>query len=142
MKKTISHLPLKILFITALATAFLAGCGVKVVDASTKIKDLEFTVVKYENLPKELDEEIQKQKDHAFKMSYRDNNDLYLCVGYGKKDSGGYCIQVLDLYEAKNGIYFSTLLEGTYDKKQDRNVTSYPYIVIKTEYRDLPVIFD
>lgn len=119
----------------------LSGCSVKVVDATKKVKDIDFVVVKEENVPPKLLEEIEKQKAHAFKMTFRDQNDLYVCEGYGKRDSGGYCIQVKEFYEAKNGIYVETLLEGTYEGEKTKAITSYPYIILKTEYRDLPVIF-
>ena len=41
---------------------------------------------------------MTEKKEASFKMTYADSGYLYLCVGYGKQDSGGYSITVDDLY--------------------------------------------
>lgn len=122
----------------------LAGCG-KETDPMEKIKDLEFTVLAEDNIPEELKEVIETKKANAFKVTYQDNGFLYICVGYGEQVSGGYSISVNSLYLTENAIYADTSLlgpdpaEGTELKK---SAPSYPYVVIKTEYVDKPVVFN
>ena len=128
----------------AVALLLLSGCA-KEKDPLQKIKDLEFTVLAEDNIPEELKTVIEEKKDNAFKVTYQDNGFLYICIGYGEQVSGGYSITVNDLYLAENAIYADTTLlgpdpaEGTAVKK---NVPSYPYIVIKTEFVDNPVVFN
>lgn len=126
------------------AAVLLAGCaGEK--DPLEKIKDLEFTVLAEDNIPEELKAIIEEKKTNTFKVTYQDNGFLYICIGYGEQVSGGYSITVNDLYLTSNAIYADTTLlgpdpaEGAAVKK---DTPSYPYIVLKTEYVDKPVIFD
>ena len=107
-----------------------------------KIRDLDFTVVSSECVPKELLAEIEGKKQEPFQLSFRDANYLYICVGYGKQETGGYSISVKDFYLTDSSIALDTTLLGpkeTGNKKIPGY--SYPYIVIKTEYIDAVVIF-
>ena len=106
-----------------------------------KIRDLDFTVVSSECVPKELLTEIEGKKQEPFQLSFRDGNYLYICVGYGKQETGGYSISVKDFYLTDSSIALDTTLFGpkeTGNKKIPGY--SYPYIVIKTEYIDAVVI--
>ena len=107
-----------------------------------KIRDVDYTVMTQENIPEEVLREVDKRKEKEFRMTFRDGEKLDICLGYGEKDRGGYSISVLDLYEAKNGLYVQTeLVVPKEEKPVDRAVPTYPYIVIKTEYQEKPVVF-
>ncbi len=107
-----------------------------------KIRDLEFTVVSTDCVPKELLSEIDTRKQEEFSLSYKDGNYLYLCVGYGEKETNGYSICVKELYLTDSSIVLDTTLLGPkHEKGQKNKEPSYPFIVIKTEYIDAPVIF-
>lgn len=128
----------------AAALLLLAGCA-KETDPLQKIKDLEFTVLAEDNIPEELKTVIEEKKANAFKVTYQDNGFLYICIGYGEQVSGGYSITVNDLYLTENAIYVDTTLLGpdpAEDSAAKRNTPSYPYIVIKTEFIDKPVVFN
>lgn len=124
---------------------FLAGCAAKEKDPMEKIKDLEFTVLAEENIPQELKNVIEEKKGNAFKVTYQDNGFLYICIGYGEQVSGGYSITVNDLYLTENAMYVDTTLIGPDPADTavaKKNTPSYPYIVIKTEFIDKPVVFN
>lgn len=107
-----------------------------------KVRDLDFTVVSRECIPEELLAEIESKKSEEFRLSFQSGNYLYLCVGYGAKETGGYSICVKDLYLTDSSIVLDTTLLGpkhSGDKKIPGE--SYPYIVIKTEFIDAVVIF-
>ncbi len=104
--------------------------------------DMEFTVVSEDRLPKELAQIVDEKKQDAFKLTYADAGYLYICTGYGKQDSGGYSITVDALYETENAIYVNTNLLGPKAGSAAGNSPSYPYIVIKVEFRDKTVVFD
>ena len=104
--------------------------------------DMEFTVVSEDRLPKELAQILNEKKQNAFKLTYADAGYLYICTGYGKQDSGGYSITVDALYETENAIYVNTNLLGPKAGSAAGSSPSYPYIVIKVEFRDKTVVFD
>ena len=88
---------------------------------------------------------MYEKKENAFKVTYQDNGFLYICIGYGEQVSGGYSITVNALYLTENAIYADTTLLGPDPAdaaSAKKNAPSYPYIVIKTEFVDKPVVFN
>lgn len=125
----------------ALLTAVLAaGCGFG--EEEEKKTNLEFTVVDEERLPEELLKLVEEKKAEPFKLTYADGGYLYLCVGYGKQETGGYSITVNELYATDNAIYLDTNLIGPKEAEAKGENPSYPYIVIKTPFMDKTVVFD
>ena len=120
----------------------LVGCGGKEQGQPEKIRDLELTVVAEEMLPEELLTVVTEKKTAPFKFTFQDGNYLYICIGYGEQESGGYSITVEDLYLTENAVYVKTCLIGPGADVPNDGVKSYPYIVIKTEYLDYSVVFD
>lgn len=133
-----------ICFFIAILLCTFAGCSAKKKDTLEKIKDLEFTVLADENIPEELKNVIEEKKGNTFKVTYQDNGFLYVCIGYGEQVSGGYSITVNALYLTENAIYVDTTLLGPEpgDAVAKKDTPSYPYIVIKTEFLDKPVVFN
>lgn len=127
-----------------LMISLLAGCSEKK-DPMEKIKDLEFTVLADENIPEELKAVIEEKKESPFKVTYQDNGFLYICIGYGEQVSGGYSIVVNALYLTENAIYADTTLLGPDPSDPSagkKKAPSTPYIVLKTEFVDKPVVFN
>lgn len=118
------------------------ACGTKQQDTMKKIKDLEFTVIAEAELPEELLTVIEEKKAAPFKITFQDRGFLYICVGYGQQETGGYSIAVNDLYETANAIYIDTNLIGPGPEEKGNLTPSYPYVVIKTEYIGKSVVFD
>ncbi len=119
----------------------LAGCK-KNESEVKKLKDLDFTVVEDADLPGELKEIIDEKKENPFRLHYSNKDFLYIVVGYGKQNSGGYSIAVEELFLTDNAIYIDTNLIGP---SQDDLVThgvTYPYIVVKLEYLDKKIVFE
>jgi hypothetical protein len=124
----------------ALLSLCIAGCGIRNMNTEEE-KELEYTVVQEDHIPDEVMEIIQERKGQKFQMTYQSQDYLYIMVGYGLQNSGGYSITVEKLTLAGEGIYCETRLSGPSVKEEMTKEVSYPYIVIKTEYRDAPVIF-
>ena len=118
----------------------LCACSTEKEDAK-KLKDLPFTIVKEEDIPQELKNLIEEKKHHVFKLTYEDEGKMYIAVGYGEQKTGGYSIQVKDLYLTKNAIYFDTEIYGPKKEDIDQETASYPYIVVKIEQREEFVVF-
>ena len=66
-----------------------------------KVRDLDFTVVSAEDISEELKSHIDERKEETFTLIYRDGENMYLIVGYGSQEGGGYSIRVNDLYSGR-----------------------------------------
>ena len=104
-----------------------------------KLRDIDFTVVPEEHVPDELQSIIEDKKQEPFLVSYGDKENLYIAVGYGKQATGGYSIQVEELYETPNAIWIDTEFIGPSKTEDVSQRVSYPYIVVQMEYTDKQV---
>ncbi len=111
-------------------------------DHTEKLGDLEYTVLSPDEFPQELAETIEEKKQKVFRVTYTDNGYLYICVGYGEQETGGYSISVDEIYETANGIYLDTTLIGPQAGEDISQTPSYPYLVIKIEDIGKSVIFN
>lgn len=127
-------MPLFLLFL-------LTACGQEV-SKTDKIRELEYTVVgDVDTLPEEFRTQIEKEKQQVMKLSYLEEEYLYIAMGYGTKETGGYSVLVKELYESKNAICFRTELMGPRAEENLCRGKSYPYIVVKLERMELPIRF-
>lgn len=131
-----------VLFVCFLVCSLvLTACGVEKND-STKVRDMDYTVLEPEEVPDELNEVIEEKKEGDFKVTYTYGGYLYIARGFGMQETGGYSIQVKKLYLASNAVYFETELTGPRKDEKAKEAVSYPYIVIKTEAVDENVVFE
>lgn len=118
----------------------LSGCSI-LGKKEEKVRDLTITPVSDSGLPQELQTLIKQKKSAPFKMTYTTDENLYIAVGYGPQEGGGYSICVNELYLTGNSVVIATELKGP-ENGEDKGVeSSSPYIVVKTELLDLPVVF-
>lgn len=78
------------LFLWVAVVRLLSGCSIVGVgnDNADKVRDLEFTVIGDEDVPEELLTMINEKKNDAFKLTYSDDQGLYIVNGYGVQESG------------------------------------------------------
>ena len=119
----------------------LSGCSM-VSRERVKLKDLEMTILSEEVIAQELMTILDEKKEKAVQLTYTDKEYLYICIGYGKQDTGGYSIAVDELYQTEDAIYISTSLLGPGETEKGATAPSYPYIVVRVENLKLPVIFE
>ncbi len=129
------------LLLAACCALALAGCSM-LSEERVKLQDLGFTVVSEEKLPGELKTIIDEKKADPFKLTYSDDEFLYIVIGYGQQTSSGYSIAVNELYLTGDAIYVNTTLLGPESADSVNKVPSCPYIVLKTDYMEKPVIFE
>lgn len=129
------------ILLVCLLCAGVFACGKKQ-DSMEKIKDLEFSVIAEDKLPDELLAVIEEKKTSSFKVTFQDQGYLYICVGYGEQETAGYSISVNELYETGNAVYIDTNLIGPNPEEKGKSTVTYPYIVVKTENVEKPVVFD
>ena len=118
----------------------LAGCSVQT-NEREKLKDLEYTIVEEGKAPEGLQTILEEKRKEPFKLTYEEEQNLYLCVGYGEQKTGGYSIAVNELYLSENAVYFDTSLIGPSREETVAEMPSFPCLVVKTEYVDKPVVF-
>lgn len=128
------------LAVLCLAALLAGGCQVSK-DDGKKVRDLEFAVVGDEEVPEELKQIITEKTAQPFKLTFSDEQNLYIVVGYGPQSTGGYSIAVKELYLTSNSIVIDTELLGPEKGENPAPETSYPYVVVKTENLENPVIF-
>lgn len=119
---------------------FIGGCSMEE-SSNEKLRDLEFTIVEQSEIPEELLTMIEEKKGSEFKITYTDNESLFICVGYGEQKTGGYSVAVNDLYLTSNAIFIDTNLIGPSKDEKISEGLSYPYVVVKTENMDKSVVF-
>ena len=124
-----------------LAVTCLGGCGMGKTDTE-KIRDLDYTVLESEEIPAELGEMIEEKKEGEFKLTYTSQGYLYIARGFGMQETGGYSIQMRELYLTDNAVYFGADLIGPKKEDHVKEAVSYPYIVVKTEAVDENVVFE
>jgi len=121
----------------------LTGCGMSG-ERNIKLRDLDFTVLSEEKIPEELKTVIAEKGSELFRLTYSDNQNLYISIGYGEQKTGGYSIAVDELYLTDDAVHVSTSLLGPdiTGQKSGAGKPTTPYIVIKTELLDKTVIYD
>lgn len=121
----------------------LTGCGMSG-ERNIKLRDLDFTVLSEEKIPEELKTVIAEKGSEPFRLTYSDNQNLYISIGYGEQKTGGYSIAVDELYLTDDAVHVSTSLLGLdiTGQKSGAGKPTTPYIVIKTELLDKTVIYD
>ena len=126
--------------VSVFAVMLLTGCGSKP-EEPEKVRDLDFTVVQESELPEQLKLLIGEKKCNPFKLTYAGSDALYIVQGYGAQPTGGYSVTVKELWLADNAIYFYSELLGPKEGENVSQNMSYPYVAVKTEMLDLPVVF-
>ena len=121
----------------------LTGCGMSG-ERNIKLRDLDFTVLSEEKIPEELKTVIAEEGSEPFRLTYSDNQNLYISIGYGEQKTGGYSIAVDELYLTDDAVHVSTSLLGPdiTGQKSGAGKPTTPYIVIKTELLDKTVIYN
>lgn len=119
----------------------ISACSVDSI-SDKKVSQVDYTVVADEDLPETLKTAIEEKKSGPFKLSYIDQGEMYIAVGYGEQQSGGYSIVVDDLYMTESNMVIATTLTGPEEEVKGQGTPSYPYLVVKTEYVDCQIIYE
>lgn len=114
---------------------FIFGCSE--MDDNQKLEDVEFSVIT--EIPEPLQKMIEEKKQAPFQFSYTDGEVMYLVVGYGEQSTGGYSIEVPEVYVTAKNLVIDTNLLGPDGKPI--GVKSYPYVVVMIENQELPVLY-
>ena len=123
------------------AVCICTGC-VSRIQKTEKLKDISFEVLAKEEVPQQFAEVIAEKKHRPFRLTYTDGGVLYIAEGYGAQLTTGYSVAVTELYETKEAVYLHTSLLGPPKGEKIKEISTFPYIVVKTEEIKKPVVFD
>lgn len=123
-----------------LSMALLCGCSIRREDTE-KMGDVDFTVVRKDEIPKEWLSVIEAEKEEEMNLTYTDGAYLYIAKGYGRQDSGGYSVSVTSCYETEQAVCVKTRLLGPSGQETTVNAETCPYLVIKVEMTEKYVRF-
>lgn len=118
----------------------VSGCS-KGAQKEEELTPLDFTVVNYDDIPKEFLQEIDSKKSGDFKLTYQSDGWLYIARGYGMQSSGGYSIAVKEVSLASNAVYFDSELIGPKQGEAVNKLSTYPFVVVKVEDTNCNVVF-
>ncbi|MDD7389234.1 MAG: protease complex subunit PrcB family protein [Lachnospiraceae bacterium] len=109
-----------------------------------KTGDVSYTVVPDDEVPEELMKLIDERKESEFRLSFSEGENLYLVVGYGRQETGGYSIQIKDLYLAGDVLYMDTELLGPLPEEtaDAKDSTAAPWLVVKMQQMDKTIYFE
>jgi len=110
--------------------------------SSKKVSDLDYAVVEDQDIPTELMKIIDEKKQNSLRLTYTTKDYIYIVAGYGTQLTSGYSIRLNEVYLGQNAIYIDSNLIGPSKGEEVNEKETYPYIVIKIEKRDDPVVFN
>lgn len=123
----------------------LCSCSAEVLHKEEG-RQLDFTVTARSELPEEVEAVLDEKLGTSFETACQYGDSLYLICGYPVQESGGYSIRVNHLTATKDAIYFQAELIGPGSDETagstENSTSTAPWLVVKTEYLDLPVIFE
>ncbi len=129
----------KLVCVVICAVLFLfSGCQQQEQAASSE--EVQYAVCKKSMIPKELKQLIDEEKKEACHFTYSTQDYTYYVIGYGKQQGKGYKIKVKSFLMDEGHLYIDTTLVGV-TKEQQKDGTSYPYLVLKTQYYEKDAVF-
>lgn len=111
-------------------------------EANMERIDLDFTVCEEGRLPDELVELIEEKKAEPFKLTFTTREYMYIVVGYGAQQRGGCSVTVNSLYRTTQAVYIDTNLIGVEGETIQIDGMTYPYVAVKCENQNLPVVYE
>lgn len=122
-------------------TGILSGCGM-ILEEGEERTEVEFTVVKQEEIPEEVKNLIETHREEEMQIVYEDNGFFYGIRGYGQQETGGYSIAVDECTETADYVFIATTLIGPNQAETLQKAPSYPVVVVKFEKREKEIIFE
>jgi hypothetical protein len=144
-----------VIFVLAAGLYAVSGClyigasgdeteaGVEASEEDEEVRtDIEFTVCEEGRLPKELVEIIESKKAQPFRLTFTTRDYMYIVVGYGAQQRGGCAVTVNQLYRTEQAVHIDTNLVGVEGETIKIDGMTYPYVAVRCENQNLPVVYE
>jgi uncharacterized protein YoxC len=115
------------------------GVITKLAAESEISEELSIRNVDYDDLPEVLQDAVDKQKLTQSYTAYRYENSIYLIAARGKKSTGGYTINIDDVYKetvVTNKYNLKVVVDMTNPTSTSTQQITYPYDIVKLTYFD------
>lgn len=139
MGKKVYSMLLLVLLTVGIVMPAVSGCA-KTGDEE-QLTPVDFTVVSFDDIPKDFLAQIEEKKSADFRLSYTADGWLYIARGYGQQSSGGYSIAIKEVSMSDNAVYFDSELIGPGQGEAVNKLATYPYVVVKLEDAGRSVVF-
>ena len=139
MGKKVYSMLLLVLLTVGIVMPAVSGCA-KTGDEE-QLTPVDFTVVSFDDIPKDFLAQIEEKKSADFRLSYTADGWLYIARGYGQQSSGGYSIAIKEVSMSDNAVYFDSELIGPNQGEAVNKLATYPYVVVKLEDAGRSVVF-
>ena len=141
MRKSLVSLLLLMIMVIGTGALAMSVSGCSKAESEEKLTPADFTVVCYEDIPKDFLREIEEKKETDFKLTCISDGWLYIARGYGKQNTGCYSIAVKEVSVSDNAVYFDSELIGPKQGEAANKLATYPYVVVKIEDAGRSVVF-
>lgn len=141
MRKSLVSLLLLMIMVIGTGALAMSVSGCSKAEPEEKLTPADFTVVCYDDIPKDFLREIEEKKETDFKLTCISDGWLYIARGYGKQNTGGYSIVVKEVSVSDNAVYFDSELIGPKQGEAANKLATYPYVVVKIEDAGRSVVF-
>lgn len=141
MRKSLVSLLLLMIMVIGTGALAMSVSGCSKAEPEEKLTPADFTVVCYDDIPKDFLREIEEKKETDFKLTCISDGWLYIARGYGKQNTGGYSIAVKEVWVSDNAVYFDSELIGPKQGEAANKLATYPYVVVKIEDAGRSVVF-
>lgn len=141
MRKSLVSLLLLMIMVIGTGALAMSVSGCSKAESEEKLTPADFTVVCYDDIPKDFLREIEEKKETDFKLTCISDGWLYIARGYGKQNTGGYSIDVKEVSVSDNAVYFDSELIGPKQGEAANKLATYPYVVVKIEDAGRSVVF-
>ncbi|MCC8044974.1 MAG: protease complex subunit PrcB family protein [Clostridiales bacterium] len=128
----------RILLILCVCISLLSGCQKR---QETEQMEVEYTIMTDKELPEELLTIIEENKTQEMRLTWMDQEEMYLIRGYGEQLTGGYSVAVAGCTEDETTLWFTTRLIGP-DEGEASGAASYPYLAVKIDATEKEVVIE
>lgn len=123
------------------AALLSSGCSARRADRE-KTGELEYETVDGPELPETLRQKIEKEKDEPFLLAYGDGRRLYIALGYGEQESGGYSVRIEEVYETEDAVCIRTCLTGPDEGEEVLREADYPWAALEADYTEKRILWE
>lgn len=141
MKKRLCSALVLVVVIAGIVMSAAAMCGCDRKGGSEELTPVDFTVVSFDDIPKDFLAQIEEKKSADFRLTYTADGWMYIARGYGTQETGGYSIAVKEVSMSDNAVYFDSELIGPKQNEAVNRLATYPYVVVKIEDAGRSVVF-
>jgi len=105
-------------------------------------EEIEFEVLSEDKIPEKINDILPRYKTLERALACKVDGEVYVVVTRGEKPTGGYTVNIDKIEKVEEEDKFKLVVYAEFDDPEPGDVVSqvitYPYIVAKTNLKELP----